>query len=129
MASFFTSRHSSPALLINTLLIFGVVAAVQEVVLAVAEQRILASLLLLEQIIDVQHQLSLIQVLGAMVSHPEIVKQFLPFGGVLYMCDLFANSGDPNVRKEAASLLAKAMQDRLSGPRVKISVLFFFNIF
>ena len=116
--------------------IFGVVAAVQDVVLAVAEQRILSSILLLEQIIDVKYQLALIQgrilykkhirtvvlVISALISHPEIVKQFIPFGGVLYMADLFCNSTDPAVRKESAALIAKAISDRLSGPRVKISV-------
>jgi len=42
--------------LIATLFIFGVVAAVKEVVIAVAEQRILSSILLLEQVIDVKYQ-------------------------------------------------------------------------
>ena len=122
LASFFTNQHSNPDLLVNTLYIFGVVAAVQDVVLAVAEQRILSSILLLEQIIEVKHQLGLIQVISALISHPEIVKQFIPFGGVLYMADLFCNSTDPAVRKESAALIAKAISDRLSGPRVKISV-------
>ena len=45
-------------------------------------------------------------------------------GGVLYVCDLFCNSSDPSVRKESAALLAKAISDRLSGPRVKITVSF-----
>ena len=43
-------------------------------------------------------------------------------GGVLYVSDLFCNSSDPSVRKESAALLAKAISDRLSGPRVKITV-------
>ena len=98
------------------------IAAVQEVVLAVAEQRILASILMLEQVIEVKYQINLIQLINALVSHPEIVKQFIPMGGVLYVADLFCNSTDPVVRKESAALLAKAISDRLSGPRVKISV-------
>ena len=98
------------------------IAAVQEVVLAVAEQRILASILMLEQVIEVKYQINLIQLINALVSHPEIVKQFIPMGGVLYVADLFCNSTDPQVRKESAALLAKAISDRLSGPRVKISV-------
>ena len=64
--------------------------------------------------------------ISALISHPEIVKQFIPFGGVLYMADLFCNSTDPAVRKESAALIAKAISDRLSGPRVKISVKFSF---
>ena len=47
-------------------------------------------------------------------------------GGVLYVCDLFCNSSDPSVRKESAALLAKAISDRLSGPRVKITVSYWF---
>ena len=105
--------------------------------LAVAEQKILSSLLLLEQLLDVKHQIILLQVLSALVAHPEIVKQvsknrfknrflkslqFIPLGGVLYTCDLFCNSPDPIVRRDAASLLAKAISDRLSGPRVRIAV-------
>ena len=43
-------------------------------------------------------------------------------GGVLYTCDLFCNSTDPQVRRDAAALLAKAISDRLSGPRVRIMV-------
>ena len=45
-------------------------------------------------------------------------------GGVLFVCDLFCNSPDPGVRSEAAGLLAKAISDRLSGPRVRIMVSF-----
>jgi len=56
LASFFINKHSSPSVLIATLFIFGVVAAVKEVVIAVAEQRILSSILLLEQVIDVKYQ-------------------------------------------------------------------------
>ena len=133
--------------MIATLFIFGVVAAVKEVVIAVAEQRILSSILLLEQVIDVKYQepvrysrknfinrrlkvtgyktefkATLLQVINALISHPEIVKQFIPMGGVLYVSDLFCNSSDPSVRKESAALLAKAISDRLSGPRVKITV-------
>ena len=43
--------------------------------LAVAEQRILSSILLLEQVLELQHHLTLLQVLSALISHPEIVKQ------------------------------------------------------
>ena len=65
--------------------------------------------------------------INALISHPEIVKQFIPMGGVLYVSDLFCNSSDPSVRKESAALLAKAISDRLSGPRVKITVSYHFR--
>ena len=73
---------------------------------------------------ETESKATLLQVINALISHPEIVKQFIPMGGVLYVSDLFCNSSDPSVRKEAAALLAKAISDRLSGPRVKITVSF-----
>ena len=113
--------------------------------MAVAEQRILSSILLLEQVLELKHHLTLLQVLSALISHPEIVKQvrvkssfknkfhllnkFIPMGGVLFVCDLFCNSPDPVVRSEAAGLLAKAISDRLSGPRVRIMVSFVYYSF
>jgi DnaJ homolog subfamily C member 13 len=136
LSSFFVNEHTTSEIQLNTLRIFGIVAAVQEVVLAIAQQRLLSSILLVVERLTAQEHLFFLQVLSALSSHPEIVKQFIPTGGVLYTTNLFANSAEPAVRKEAASLLAKvtrklsvkvlskiqAISDRLSGPRVRISL-------
>ena len=136
LSSFFVNEHTTSEIQLNTLRIFGIVAAVQEVVLAIAQQRLLSSILLVVERLTAQEHLFFLQVLSALSSHPEIVKQFIPTGGVLYTTNLFANSVEPAVRKEAASLLAKvtrklsvkvkskiqAISDRLSGPRVRISL-------
>jgi DnaJ family protein C protein 13 len=136
LSSFFVNEHTTSEIQLNTLRIFGIVAAVQEVVLAIAQQRLLSSILLVVERLTAQEHLFFLQVLSALSSHPEIVKQFIPTGGVLYTTNLFANSTEPAVRKEAASLLAKvtrklsvkvlskiqAISDRLSGPRVRISL-------
>ena len=136
LSSFFVNEHTTSEIQLNTLRIFGIVAAVQEVVLAIAQQRLLSSILLVVERLTAQENLFFLQVLSALSSHPEIVKQFIPTGGVLYTTNLFANSTEPAVRKEAASLLAKvtrklsvkvlskiqAISDRLSGPRVRISL-------
>ena len=75
LASFFINKYSSPSVLIATLFIFGVVAAVKEVVIAVAEQRILSSILLLEQVIDVKYQES-VQYLRKIVHNIKILNIF-----------------------------------------------------
>ncbi|CBY31673.1 unnamed protein product [Oikopleura dioica] len=121
LSSFFVNEHTTSEIQLNTLRIFGIVA-VQEVVLAIAQQRLLSSILLVVERLTAQEHSFFLQVLSALSSHPEIVKQFIPTGGVLYTTNLFANSTEPAVRKEAASLLAKAISDRLSGPRVRISL-------
>lgn len=43
-------------------------------------------------------------------------------GAVIYLLDVFANSRNPQLREQCADLLAKMTADKLTGPKVRISV-------
>jgi hypothetical protein len=46
----------------------------------------------------------------------------LSAGAVLYLLDLFCNSGVPAVREKAAELLARMGADKLVGPKVRLTI-------
>ncbi|CAI4221283.1 unnamed protein product [Auanema sp. JU1783] len=70
-------------------------------------------------ILEREDELPLIlNILIALASNGQIVKDVLDYGGVLFILAIFGNSRkDPAVRLQAAELLAKLQADKLTGPR------------
>jgi DnaJ family protein C protein 13 len=67
--------------------------------------------------------LSSLTCLGMMVAHPQVVKESLSKGAIVYLLSLFVNDRiDPVIRQKSAELLSRLCADKLSGPRVKILV-------
>lgn len=56
------------------------------------------------------------------VSHPQIVKEAIQKGAIIYLLDLFCSTStvDPVVRQKSSETLSRLCADKLSGPRVKI---------
>lgn len=43
-------------------------------------------------------------------------------GAAIYLLDLFVNSRNPQIREQCAEILAKMTADKLTGPKVRITV-------
>lgn len=56
------------------------------------------------------------------VSHPQIVKEAIQKGAIIYLLDLFCSTStvEPVVRQKSSETLSRLCADKLSGPRVKI---------
>jgi hypothetical protein len=54
----------------------------------------------------------------ALVSNNKCIAELVQYGGLLYLLDLFCNSGAPDVREASAALFAKMLTDKLHGPKV-----------
>lgn len=77
-------------------------------------------LLLLHSLPDSRHDV--LATLHALVSTTRIVKEALAKGAVVYLLDLFCNSGDARARESCAELLARMGSDKLVGPRVRLAL-------
>ncbi|XP_062518532.1 LOW QUALITY PROTEIN: dnaJ homolog subfamily C member 13-like [Corticium candelabrum] len=61
-----------------------------------------------------------LEILHALTSHTQIVKEALNKGALIYLLDIFCNSTNPGVRESAATLFAKMIADKLLGPKVRL---------
>ncbi|XP_055697619.1 dnaJ homolog subfamily C member 13 isoform X2 [Phlebotomus papatasi] len=67
-------------------------------------------------------QVKVLETLSGLINAQQMVKEAQMKGSVIYLLDLFCNSRHPNIRETAAEILAKLTADKLSGPKVRISV-------
>lgn len=67
-------------------------------------------------------QLKVLETLSGLINVQKMVKEAHTKGAIIYLLDLYCNSNNPQIRETCAELLAKMTADKLSGPKVRISV-------
>lgn len=67
-------------------------------------------------------QMRVLETLSGLLNVQRMVKEAQSKGAVIYLLDLFCNSRNPQIRECCAELLGKMTADKLSGPKVRISV-------
>ncbi|XP_050098670.1 dnaJ homolog subfamily C member 13 isoform X1 [Anopheles aquasalis] len=69
-----------------------------------------------------EHLSRVLETLSGLLNVPKMVKEGHAKGAVIYLLDLFCNASNPQIREQCAELLAKMNADKLSGPKVRITV-------
>uniref|UniRef100_A0A182NJR4 J domain-containing protein n=1 Tax=Anopheles dirus TaxID=7168 RepID=A0A182NJR4_9DIPT len=69
-----------------------------------------------------EHQPRVLETLSGLLNVPKMIKEAHTKGAVIYLLDLFCNSNNPSIREQCAELLAKMNADKLSGPKVRITM-------
>uniref|UniRef100_A0A182WKY9 J domain-containing protein n=1 Tax=Anopheles minimus TaxID=112268 RepID=A0A182WKY9_9DIPT len=69
-----------------------------------------------------EHQPRVLETLSGLLNVPKMIKEAHTKGAVIYLLDLFCNSNNPTIREQCAELLAKMNADKLSGPKVRITM-------
>lgn len=67
-----------------------------------------------------------LETLSGLLNVQRMVKEAQAKGAVMYLLDLFCNARNPQIRELCAEILGKMTADKLSGPKVRISVCKFF---
>ncbi|XP_058835825.1 dnaJ homolog subfamily C member 13 isoform X1 [Topomyia yanbarensis] len=67
-------------------------------------------------------QQKVLETLSGLLNVPKMIKEGHTKGAVIYLLDLFCNSNNPQIRECCAELLAKMNADKLSGPKIRITV-------
>lgn len=67
-----------------------------------------------------------LETLSGLLNVQRMVKEAHSKGAVMYLLDLFCNARNPQTRELCAEILGKMTADKLSGPKVRISVCKFF---
>ncbi|XP_039452152.1 dnaJ homolog subfamily C member 13 isoform X2 [Culex pipiens pallens] len=67
-------------------------------------------------------QLKVLETLSGLLNVPKMIKEGHSKGAVIYLLDLFGNSNNPQIREMCAELLSKMNADKLSGPKIRITV-------
>lgn len=67
-------------------------------------------------------QMRVLETLSGLLNVQRMVKEAQSKGAVIYLLDLFCNSRNPQIRECCAHLLGKMTADKLSGPKIRISV-------
>ncbi|XP_062544605.1 dnaJ homolog subfamily C member 13 isoform X3 [Armigeres subalbatus] len=67
-------------------------------------------------------QLKVLETLSGLLNVPKMIKEGHSKGAVIYLLDLFSNSNNPQIRESCAELLSKMNADKLSGPKIRITV-------
>lgn len=67
-------------------------------------------------------QMRVLETLSGLLNVQRMVKEAQIKGAVIYLLDLFCNSRNPQIRECCADLLGKMTADKLSGPKIRISV-------
>lgn len=60
--------------------------------------------------------------LSGLLNVQRMIKEAQNKGAVIYLLDLFCNSRNPAIREKCAEILGKMTADKLTGPKVRISV-------
>lgn len=63
-----------------------------------------------------------LETLSGLLNVQKMVKEAQHKGAVIYLLDLFASSRNPQIREQCAEILGKMTADKLTGPKVRISV-------
>ncbi|KAL5285788.1 DNAJC13 family protein [Megaselia abdita] len=67
-------------------------------------------------------QPSVLDTLSGLMNAQEMIKEAQSKGAVIYLLDMFCNSRNPQIRETCADILSKMTGDRLSGPKVRITI-------
>ncbi|XP_037713474.1 dnaJ homolog subfamily C member 13 isoform X1 [Drosophila subpulchrella] len=67
-------------------------------------------------------QVKVLETLSGLMNVQEMIKEAQTKGATIYLLDMFCNSRNPQIREMCAGILAKMTADRLSGPKVRITV-------
>ncbi|CAH0774017.1 unnamed protein product [Bemisia tabaci] len=63
-----------------------------------------------------------VEIMYALATNSNIVKTFLSKGGYLYLLNILCNSNDVNIRIKVAELFGRLCSDKLSGPRIRLTL-------
>uniref|UniRef100_A0A146KY70 DnaJ subfamily C member 13 n=1 Tax=Lygus hesperus TaxID=30085 RepID=A0A146KY70_LYGHE len=106
----------------KTLSVIALLARNQECVNDIAASGVLASLLLVLYSLP-NHRMVALDCLHSLVTSSAIVKDLISKGSLPYLIDIVMNSKNLEIRVRAAELLGRLMEDKVSGPRVKLLLL------
>ncbi|BFG03467.1 dnaJ homolog subfamily C member 13 [Drosophila madeirensis] len=67
-------------------------------------------------------QVKVLETLSGLMNVQEMIKEAQAKGAAIYLMDMFCNSRNPQIREMCAEILAKMTADRLSGPKVRITI-------
>ncbi|SPP75614.1 blast:DnaJ homolog subfamily C member 13 [Drosophila guanche] len=67
-------------------------------------------------------QVKVLETLSGLMNVQEMIKEAQAKGAAIYLLDMFCNSRNPQIREMCAEILAKMTADRLSGPKVRITI-------
>lgn len=67
-------------------------------------------------------QQGVLDTLSGLMNVQRLIKEAQQKGAVIYLLDLFCNGRIPQIRESAAECLGKLTADKLSGPKIRISV-------
>jgi len=112
-------RYGDDALQRLSLEVISSVIANRECVADIASAHVLVYLLLVTQSLPTGRVIAL-EAMHGLMSNPKILAEAQEMGAALYLLDLFCASTSPQVRETTAALLAKMMNDKLRGPRMRI---------
>ena len=112
-------RYGDDELQRLSLEVIGSVIANRECVADIAKAHVLVYLLLVTQSLPTGRVIAL-EAMHGLMSNPKILAEAQEMGAALYLLDLFCSSTSPQVRETTAALLAKMMNDKLRGPRMRI---------
>jgi len=116
--------EKDPKLQMLALEVISSVIGERECVADIAKARVLVYLLLTTQSLPAGRVVA-IEVMHGLMSNPKILAEAFDTGGLLYLLDLYCNSTSPQVREATASILAKMMNEKLRGPRMRIVLMKF----
>ncbi|KAM7345045.1 receptor mediated endocytosis 8 isoform 2-T2 [Cochliomyia hominivorax] len=67
-------------------------------------------------------QQKVLETMSGLMNVQEMIKEAQQKGAVIYLLDMFCNSRNPLIREMCAEIIAKMTADRLSGPKVRITI-------
>jgi len=67
-------------------------------------------------------RVTILETIYGLNSNTKLVKEAFEKGAVIYLLDVFCNSGVPGYREKSAEVLSKMVMDKLVGPKVRICV-------
>eukprot|EP00039_Didymoeca_costata_P023981 m.8876 g.8876 ORF g.8876 m.8876 type:complete len:2271 (-) comp3968_c0_seq1:482-7294(-) len=109
--------------------VISTVISNRECVADIASAKVLVYLLLVTQT-HIPGRALAIEAMHGLMSNPKILAEAEETGTLLYLLDMFCSSTNQIVREGTAALLAKIMNDKLRGPKVRIVLAKFLpNIF
>lgn len=72
-----------------------------------------------------QHIFTIYECFEAMFTNIKLIKECMNKGILIYLLSIFCSSREPTIRYRTASIFARLIADKLSGPRIKIMLLKF----
>ncbi|XP_054738081.1 dnaJ homolog subfamily C member 13 [Anastrepha obliqua] len=67
-------------------------------------------------------QVKVLETMSGLMNVQEMIKEAQNKGAIIYLLDMFCNSRNPQIREMCAEIMAKMTADRLSGPKVRITI-------